>query len=164
MPLNVSPKIVSFTGLNNNSQPKSRRDQVEDAAAATGGVGASAAAARGANLKFFKQAEKFNRVTGAAANATRELEKPANQLTSLFRAFKVNYRNLTNQISEWARSSRMPNFMKGLFTGQLGKTLGTGAAIFVFISGLGEVITTAINSAHKIGNQISTITTSPNVD
>lgn len=155
MLLSVSPKITTFTAL--EEQPvKSKRDKVENAAAATGGVGAGYAATRGGALKFFKQAEKINQVTGTAARATSAIEKPAQQTVSLLNAFKVNYRNFTKQVAEWAEASRMPNFMKGIFTGKLGHVLGKGAAVFVFISGCGEVLHTLLNNMTTLGATFST--------
>ena len=154
MVLSVSPKIVTFTGEASN--PKSRRDKVEDAATATGGVGAGVAATRGGALKFFKSAEKINQVTGTAAKATSVIEKPAKQTVSLLNAFKVNYRNFTKQVAEWAEASKMPKFMKGIFTGKLGNILGKGAAVFVFISGIGEVIHTLLNNLTTAGATFST--------
>lgn len=153
MLLNVSPKIVTFTAAE-SAQSKTRKEKVEDAAAVTGGVGAGAAATRGTNaLKFFKSAEKINDVTRSAANVATAIEKPAEQTKSLLNAFKVNYRNFTKQIAEWAEASRMPKFMKGIFTGKLSGALGRGAAVFVFVTGVGEIIGTILSGINKVAAQ-----------
>lgn len=153
MLLSVSPKMVSFAGTSTPSA-KTRKEKVEDAAAVTGGVGAGAAATRGGSaLKFFKSAEKMNEVTKTAANAANALEKPATQTKSLLNAFRVNYRNFTKQIAEWAEASSMPKFMKGIFTGKLAGAVGRGAAVFVFITGVGEVIGTVLSGINKVATQ-----------
>lgn len=158
MPLSITPKMVTFTS-NDYSQPqRSRREQVETAATVTGGVGAGAAATRGGALKFFKSADKFNAVTKTATEAAQAVQKPAQQTRSLMNAFKINYKNFTKQIAEWAEASKMPKFMKGIFTGKLGKVIGKGAAVFVFITGIGEVFSTLLNNMDKVGVKLATST------
>lgn len=153
MLLSVSPKMVSFTA-NETKQPKTCKEKVEDAAAVTGGVGAGAAATRGGSaLKFFKSAGKVNEMTHSAASAASAIEKPAQQTKSLLNAFRVNYSNFTKQVAEWAEASRMPRFMKGLFTGKIGGALGRGAAVFVFITGIGEVIGTIVSGISKVATK-----------
>lgn len=149
-PISVSPKFVTFTGTPNNPT-KSNRERVEDAAAVTGGVGAGAAATRGGAMKFFKSAENLNRVSNTAVRTSKALQTPVKQTNSLLNAFRVNYRNFTKQVGEWAEASKMPKFMKGIFKGKLGGFIGGGAAVFVFITGIGEVISTASNNLYKLG-------------
>ncbi|MBR6098939.1 hypothetical protein IKP85_04260 [bacterium] len=158
MPLSIAPKIVTFTGTETTAQHKSRRDQVENAAAATGGVGAGVAATRGGGgaLKFFRtSAETVNKASVTANRATHALETPVRQTNSLWNAFKLNGKSIGKQIAEWAEASKMPKFMKVLFTGQFGKALGLGAAVFVFITGVGEVISTLMNNLYKVGATLS---------
>ena len=151
MSLSISPKIVTFTGTGAD-QLKTRREQVENAATATGGVGAGVAATRGGALKFFKSsAQRVNSATNTAVQATRALEKPVKQTNSLWNAFKINGKSIGKQIAEWAEASKMPKFMKYIFKGALGKALGQGAAVFVFITGCGEVLSTAMNNMYKVG-------------
>ena len=157
MSLSISPKMITFTGTDYRPSNK-RREQVENAATATGGVGAGVAATRGGGgaLKFFKtSAETVNRASATANQATNALKTPAKQTNSLFNAFKLNGKGFGKQISDWAEASNMPKFMKRLFTGQFGKALGRGAAVFVFITGIGEVISTVMNNIYKVGSTIS---------
>ena len=150
MPISVAPKFVSFTSSPDSHQ-KSNREKVENAAAVTGGVGAGAAATRGGAMKFFKSAENLNRVSNTAVKTSKALQTPVRQTNSLLNAFRVNYKNFTKQIGEWAEASKMPKFMKGIFKGKLGGFIGGGAAVFVFITGIGEVISTASNNLYRLG-------------
>lgn len=156
MPLSpVGLYNLSFTA-NVESQQKSRREKVEDAATVTGGVGAGAAATKGTNaFKYFKSSEKLRGVVNSAATTTEAIAKPAQQTKSLWNALKLNYKNLKIDIAEWAKASKMPNFMKGMFTGKLGSMLGGVASVFVFISGVGEVFHTLLNNVNKINTQVS---------
>ena len=137
MPLSpVLPCHINFTGY--DQQPKSGRDKVEDAAAVTGGVGAGVAATRGNGaFKYFKSSEKLRGVVNTATNTSKAIAEPAKQSKSLWNALKLNYVNLKKGIADWAKASKMPKFMKAMFTGKLGKVISGGAAVFVFISVIG---------------------------
>jgi len=154
MVVSITPNLVSFTSYPDTSK-KSKREHVEDAATVTGGVGAGAAATRGGAMKFFKSAEKINRVSSIADQTSRALEAPVRQTNSLWNAMKLNYNKFTKQISRWAEASNMPKFMKGIFTGKLGAIIGGGAAVFVFITGIGEVIRTASNNIYTLSAKAS---------
>ena len=150
--------IVQYTG---NQSSRSNREKVEDAATATGAAGAGAAATRSSALKFFKSAEKMNHATGVAAQTTRALEAPVSKSRSLINGFKINYRNLTEQIAAWAEKTNMPKFMKIMFTGEVGKVIGKGAAVFVFITGLGEIFHMFMRNINNVGMKMATMTASP---
>ncbi len=164
MPLSVdktTTALIPYTG-NSNTQNRSNRDRVEDAATVTGATGAGVAATRGNALKFFKtSAENLNKVSGTAAQATKAVAEPVKQSRSLINAFRINYKNITEQIAKWAETSGMPNFMKPLFKGALGAAIGKGAAIFVFISGIGEVFHTLLNNVNRAGMKMAQATQSP---
>ena len=150
--------IVQYEG---NPSSRSKREKVEDAATATGAAGAGAAATRSSALKFFKSAEKMNHATGVVAQTSRAIEAPVNQSRSLINGFKINYRNFTKQIAEWAERTNMPKFMKAMFTGQAGKLIGQGAAVFVFITGLGEIFHTLTKNINNVGMKMATMTSAP---
>lgn len=163
MDISFGHSLVPYTDFESrSSQSKTNRDRVEDAATVTGATGAGAAATRGSALKFFKtSAGKVNTITGAAADITNAVEAPARQSKSLLNAFRINYRNFTNQIANWAEASKMPNFMKAMFTGKLGAFIGKGAAVFVFTTGIAEVFSTLMKNANKLGVKMSTVTSDP---
>ena len=149
MPLSpVSVNKIYFTGA------ESRNDNVVEAAAVTGGVGAGCAAARGGKaFSAFKSSAKLRSAVTGAAEATEAMVKPINQSKSLWNAFKINAKNLRTSIANWAKNSKMPKFMKGLFTGKLGKAIGGLAAVFVFITGVGEVVRTFAYDLDKINKK-----------
>lgn len=155
----VGPKFITFTGT--ETQERTRRDKIEDAAAVTGGVGAGAAATRGNAFKMFKTSEKLRTVVTGASEVTGAVAQPVKQSKSVWNAFKLNYTKFTSEIAEWAKNSKMPNFMKVLFTGKLASAIGKGAAVFVFISGIGEIIDTCVKNAQNVSTKVSTITTNP---
>ena len=156
----IDNSVVPYTG--NDNQYRSNRDKVEDAAAVTGATGASAAASRSSALKFFKSsATKVNTLSGTAAEITNAVEVPAKQSKSLFNALKINYKNITGQISRWAEASHMPKFMKALFMGKLGNFIGGGAALFVFVTGIAEVFQTLMKNVNNVGLKMSTVTSNP---
>jgi hypothetical protein len=157
MPFSITPNLVSFTANPINRDAKTRREKVEDAATVTGGVGAGAAATRGSTaFKYFKSSEKLRSVVNGTSKAAQALSEPAQRTRSLWNALKVNYKSLKIDIANWAKASKMPKFMKGMFTGKLGSFLGGGAALFVFISGVGEVIDTTMKNINKLGVELST--------
>jgi hypothetical protein len=158
MQLSVNPKIVTFAGTGNErSQSRTRKEQVEDAATATGGVGAGVAATRGGAMKFFNTAKKLDTATALASSATKAAEVPIKQTNSLWNAFRLNCKGISTQIANWAEGTNMPNFMKYLFKGGLGKIIGRGAAVFVFITGLGEVVRTVSNHLYKAGATFNSV-------
>lgn len=140
-PLSISPKIVSFTAGEN--QQRTGRDNVEDAAKATGVAGATT----GGAMKFFKSA---NKASSTAVQTTRALQEPIKQTNSLFNTFRGTMTELFNQLSDWARGSNMPRFMKSIFTSKFGAFLGGVAAVFVFITGIGEVFNTASYNLYRL--------------
>ncbi len=145
----LTPKFVTFTGANTNSdKDDKRRERVGEAAVVTGAAGAGVTATRGAAFKMFKSTEKLNRVVNNIAEGANLVNQPIKQSNSLWNALKLNYRQLKLDIAAWAKNSRMPAFMKGLFTGKLGSIIGGGGALFVFITGLFEVADTFMN---KVG-------------
>jgi len=158
MLLSVTPKIVTFTA---NDDTRSRREKVEDAAAVTGGVGAGAAATRGQAFKCFKTSEKLRTMVNGASEATAAVAQPVKQTQSLWNACRLNYQNFKTSIANWAEASRMPKFMKAMFTGKLGSAIGKGAAVFVFVSGIGEVFDTCVKNADKLGVKMSTMAANP---
>ncbi len=151
----VGPRFVTFTGENSQRKDE-RRERVGDAAVVTGGVGAGYTATRGAAFKMFKTSEKLRGTINTVAEGANVVSKPLKQTNSLWNALKVNYRQLRLDIANWAKASKMPKFMKGLFTGKLGAIIGGGASVFVFITGVSEVFNTFIN-------KLSTITSNPEV-
>lgn len=154
MSLRVDGSVVPYEG---NSSNRSKRETVEDAATATGAAGAGASA-----TKFFKtSAQKVNRISTTMAETSRAVETPVRQSRSLINGFKINYRNFTQQIANWAEQSNMPKFMKVFFTGQAGKVIGKGAAVFVFITGIGEVFHTLMKNIDNVGMKMATMTSSP---
>ncbi len=156
----IDSSVIPYTS--NDNQSSSKRDKVEDAAAVTGATGASAAAGRSSALKFFKSsASKVNTLSGTAAEITNAVEVPAKQSKSLLNALRINYKNITGQISRWAEASKMPNFMKAMFTGKLGSFLGGGAALFVFVTGVAEVFQTLMKNVNNVGIKMSTVTSNP---
>ena len=161
MPLSpVAPCNINYTGY--NPQPKTGRDKVDDAAAVTGGVGAGVAATRGNGaFKYFKSSEKLRGVVNKAAETERALTVPVKQSKSIWNALKLNYANLKKGIADWAKASKMPKFMKAMFTGKLGKVISGGAAVFVFISGVGEIAHTLVSNVSRIGDQASYVTSNP---
>ena len=94
----------------------------------------------GARLGFFNG--KVCSMVRGTTEATKALIEPAKQSKSLWNALKLNYQNFKTGIATWAKASNMPNFMKVMFTGKLGKAIGGVAAVFVFISGIGEITNT----------------------
>lgn len=151
MPLNViGPKILTFTGEPSMTGAKGdkRKGHVEEAATVTGAAGAGCSATRGAAFKMFKSSEKVRNAFNNAAGTVNAINKPLKQSNSLLNALKVNYRNFTSDIKSWAKASNMPGFMKAMFTGSLGKVIGGIAAVFVFVTGLGEVINTFANKVN----------------
>ena len=166
MPLNVAERSmikydIGFGNSDNSSRTK--REKVEDAATATGAAGAGVAATRGGGtaLKFFKSAENMNYATGVAAHATKAVEEPVRKSRSLFNAFKINNKTIGEQISAWAERTNMPNFMKAMFKGSVGKFLGRGAAVFVFITGIGEVFHTLMKNLNNVGEKMSRVASNP---
>lgn len=154
MSLKVDNSLVPYEG---SSSTRSKREKVEDAATATGAAGAGASA-----TKFFRNsAQRVNRITSAVEQTSRAVEAPVRQSRSLINGFKINYRNFTKQIANWAEQSNMPKIIKTLFTGQAGKVIGKGAAVFVFITGLGEVFHTLMKNVNAIGNRMATMAASP---
>lgn len=145
MSLSISPKLISFTAGENHQ--RTGRDNVEDAAKATGVAGATTGA-----MKFFKSA---NKASSTAVQTTRALQEPIKQTNSLFNTFRGTKTELFNQLSDWARGSNMPRFMKSIFTSKFGAFLGGVAAVFVFITGIGEVINTASNNLYRLGATVS---------
>ena len=158
----IGPKFVTFTG--NDPIERTNREKVEDAATVTGGVTAGVVATRGNAFKMFKTSAKLRTVTDGAAEVAGAVAQPVKQSKSIWNAFKLNCESIKTQISNWAKNSKMPNFMKVLFTGKLGSAIGKGAAVFVFISGVGEVIETFLKNANKVSNKFSTVTANPYQD
>ena len=154
MSLRVDGSVVPYEG---NSSSRSKRETVEDAATATGAAGAGASA-----TKFFRaSAEKVNRISATTAETARAVEAPVRQSRSLINGFKINYRNFTKQIANWAEQSNMPNFMKAMFTGEIGKVIGKVAAVFVFITGVGEIFHMLMKNINNVGMKMATMTASP---
>lgn len=154
MSLRVDGSVVPYEG---NSSSRSKRETVEDAATATGAAGAGASA-----TKFFKtSAQKVNRISTTMAETSRAVETPVRQSRSLINGFKINYRNFTQQIAEWAERTNMPGFMKALFTGKASSIIGKGAAVFVFITGLGEIFHMFMRNINNVGMKMATMTASP---
>lgn len=154
MPLNViGPKFVTFTGNSSPSDDDKRRENVGAAAAATGAAGAGYSATRGAAFKMFKSSEKLRGTINTVAEGATLVSKPIKQSNSLWNALKVNYRQLRLDIANWAKASKMPNFMKAMFTGKLGAIIGGGASIFVFLTGITEVVDTFANNVKPMMNK-----------
>lgn len=157
MPLSaIGPKFVTFTGEAPQRDNADRKERVGEAAAVTGGVGAGYTATRGAAFKMFRSSERLRGTINTLAEGVNVVNKPLKQTNSLWNALKVNYRQMRLDIAQWAKASKMPKFMKAVFTGKLGAVLGGGAAVFVFISGVSEVFNTFLN-------KLSTVTDNPNV-
>lgn len=151
MPLNaIGSKFVTFTGNSSPSDDDKRRENVGAAAAATGAAGAGYTATRSAAFKMFKSSEKFRGTINTVAERTALASEPIKQSNSLWNALKINYRQLKLDIAKWAKASKMPKFMKGMFTGKLGSIIGGGASIFVFITGIGEVFNTFLNKLSTV--------------
>ncbi len=151
----LTPKFVTFTGNVNSDKDDKRRERVGEAAAVTGAAGAGVTATRGAAFKMFKSTEKLNRVVNNIAEGANLVNQPIKQSNSLWNALKINYRQLKVDIATWAKNSKMPSFMKGLFTGKLGSIIGGGGALFVFVTGLFEVANTFMD---KVGVNLATKT------
>jgi len=152
MPLNtISPKFVTFTSnpTMTGAKDNRHRDNVEDAAKVTGAAGAGAAATQRAGFRMFKSSKNLNTFVNNVAEGANAINKPIQQSNSLWNAFKLNYKNFKADIATWAKNSKMvPKFIKPLFTGSLGKFIGGTAAVFVFITGVGEVIDTVANNVN----------------
>lgn len=152
----ITPNFISFTSNQQVADKKEekRREHVGDAAKATGAAGAGYAATRGASFKMFQSSQKLNRFVNGVAEGVQTINQPIKQSNSLWKAIKLNYKNLTRDIAQWAKNSKtLPNFIKPLFTGMLGKFIGGAAAVFVFISGVGEVIETFANKVGKTASK-----------
>ena len=137
----IGPKVVTFTSGNSDRDDK-RHERVGDAAAATGAAGAGYSATRGAAFKAFRSSENV-------AKALNAMNQPVRETSSLWNALKVNAKRLKLDIASWAEKSRMPKFMKGMFTGKLGGAIGGVASVFVFVAGLAEVYDAFL---HKLSN------------
>lgn len=151
----ITPNFVSFGNqyAEYNKEDK-RREHVGDAAKATGAAGAGYAATRGASFKMFQSSQKLNRFVNGVAEGANTINQPIKQSNSLWKALKLNYKNLTRDIAQWAENSKtLPRFIKPLFTGMLGKFIGGAAAVFVFISGVGEVVDTFANNVSKTASK-----------
>lgn len=147
MPLSpVMMNKIAFTG--NPDDNRGGNDGVKEAAFVTGGVGMTAKGAK-AFRAFPSGAQVSNGIT-TVTKATDAMVKPINQSKSLWNALKVNTKKLTSSIANWAKNSKMPKFMKAMFTGKFGKAIGGLAAVFVFITGVGEVVRTAVYDLDKI--------------
>lgn len=159
MPLNaIGPKFVTFTSSANGTTKSSddnnnRRENVGVAAAATGAAGAGYSATRGAAFKMFKSSEKLRGTINTIAEGANVVNQPIKQTNSLWNALKVNYKQLRLDIANWAKASKMPKFMKSMFTGKLGAIIGGGASVFVFITGITEVVDTFANKVNPMMNK-----------
>ena len=157
MLLNVSPH--NLTTFGKSSQASSNREKnkqkVDEAAVVTGGVGAGVTATRSASFKMFNSSAKLNRTVNGIAEGARAVTEPVKQSKSLWNALKLNYRKLTADIAAWAKKSGMPKFIKPIFTGRLASIFGGAAAVFVFITGSVQVVTTAVSKLTEVGNKIS---------
>lgn len=157
MLLNVSPH--NLTSFGNSSQSTSNREKnkqkVDEAAVVTGGVGAGVTATRSAAFKMFNSSTKLNKTVNGISEGAKAMTEPVAQSKSLWNAFKLNYRKLTSGIANWAKNSKMPAFLKPIFTGKLASILGGAAAVFVFITGSVQVFTTAVSKLNKVGNNLS---------
>jgi len=152
MPLSVTgSNLVSF-GNTAASKDDRRRERVGEAAAVTGAAGAGYSATRGATFKMFNSSSKAARGINTLANSARAVNQPIRESNSLWNAFKVNYRQLSSDIAKWAQKSNMPNFMKAMFTGKLGAFCGGVGALFVFVTGVSEVISTFSEKVSHLTN------------
>ena len=148
----IGPKFVTFTGdaSNASARREDRKERVGEAAAATGAAGAGYSATRSGAFKMFKSSEKLRGTINSVAEGATLVSEPVKQSNSLWNALKLNYRQLRLDIANWAKASKMPKFMKGMFTGKLGSIIGGGASIFVFITGIGGVFNTFLNKLSTV--------------
>ena len=147
----------NFTSFGNSAQTASQRERnkerVEDAAVVTGGVGAGVTATRSAAFKMFNSSAKLNKTINAVAEGAQAITQPVSKSKSLWNALKLNYRKLTGDIARWAKNSKaIPGFLKPLFTGKLASIFGGVAAVFVFITGLAEVIENFAKKITEVAN------------
>ena len=143
MPLSpVMMNKIAFTGSPDDNRGGGT---AANAAFVVGGAGAGAKA-----FRAFPSGAQVSRGITMANQATEAMVKPINQSKSLWNALKVNTKKLTSSIANWAKNSKMPKFMKAMFTGKFGKAIGGLAAVFVFITGVGEVVRTAVYDLDKI--------------
>ena len=158
MLLNLSSHNLTTFGNSPQQSYSSReknKQKVDEAAVVTGGVGAGLTATRSAGFKMFNSATKLNRTVNGIAEGAQAMTEPVKQSKSLWNALKLNYRKLTSDIANWAKNSKMPSFLKPIFTGKLASILGGAAAVFVFVTGAVQVFTTAVSKLSKVGNKLS---------
>ena len=147
--MSLSPVMmnkIAFTGSPDDNC--GGNGAVRDTAFIVGGAGAAAGGAKA--FRAFPSGAQVSRGITMANQATEVMVKPINQSKSLWNALKVNTKKLTSSIANWAKNSKMPKFMKAMFTGKFGKAIGGLAAVFVFITGVGEVVRTAVYDLDKI--------------
>jgi len=132
---------ISFTGNEDNDRNHVRATEVGVAGGATiGGAKYSAEA-----FKRFKLAntKDFIRLSGETTDAIRKAANTGKQVKSLWGRMFANAKNYKDAIINWAKTTKTAKFLMPVFESKafakVSGAIGGVTALFVFISGIGEM-------------------------
>lgn len=148
---------VNFTSsMNNtccNNKDNDKKHVTSEVATATGATAAGATAAKNGTFNMFRSAKNVKMMSKSTTDAVKLSAQSAKEAKGLLGAFTRTAKAIKASIVKWGETATNSKLLKPLLTNKLFRglagCLGAGVAVFITISGIGDIFNTFTNEVTR---------------